>query len=138
MTTTPTPDLDPDAVRLVEDTIDATSERWSCGAYGCDTRFTTDRTAPAILAALLEAGWQPPAPVTHTSIHVRTEHVIEQRAEHRWVRTITLDLESDARTILTQYRSIHPNTTFRLVREHITHTPEHITHTRTHIDPPLP
>lgn len=43
-----------DAVRIVEDTIDATS---SCGV-------TTDRTGQAIVDALLEAGWQPPDELT--------------------------------------------------------------------------
>jgi len=43
-----------DAVRLVEDVIDATSDV-HVGACA----VPSSRTAPAIIAALREAGWQP-------------------------------------------------------------------------------
>lgn len=48
-----------DAVRIVEDTIDATSDEWTDQD---DRRVSSpsDRTGPAIVAALVDAGWQPP------------------------------------------------------------------------------
>lgn len=46
-------------IRLIEDVIDATSDRMFASGGGRLT-VTTDRTAPAILAALVERGWTPP------------------------------------------------------------------------------
>lgn len=50
-----------DAVRIVEDAIDATSE--AMGTYG-DVMAPTARTGQAVVDALLEAGWQPPDELT--------------------------------------------------------------------------
>lgn len=47
----------PDAVRAIEDAIDATSER---AYYSCGCLVPTSRTADAILDALIEQGWTPP------------------------------------------------------------------------------
>ena len=49
-----TPVTDTDAVRLVEDVIDATSD-----IHVGSARVPTTRTAAAIVAALRDAGWQP-------------------------------------------------------------------------------
>lgn len=141
---TTTPELDPDTIRLIDDTIDATTEQ----ADSNRVFVTTDRTAPAILAALLEAGWKPPTPTTpDTTTGVPIEFVIEERHDTRWVRARTVRVEQDeqhrqpwrpaptidrierdARALLDWYRTLHPHTTFRLVREDITRT-------RTVIDP---
>ena len=50
----PSPDDDADAVRLVEDVMSATSD---VRVGTC--HVPTARTAPAIVAALREAGWAP-------------------------------------------------------------------------------
>lgn len=82
MTTTPTPEVDPDTVRLVEDTIDATSDRLGV----CQWRVPTADTGPAIVRALVEAGWQPPQQsLTTELLEVRLERTRwrEQATERR-------------------------------------------------------
>ena len=50
-----------DAARLIEDVIDDTSDHnGSQGYEACNCRVTTKATAPAVIAALIEAGWTPP------------------------------------------------------------------------------
>lgn len=47
----------PDAIRAIEDAIDATSER---AYYSCGCLVPTARTAETILDSLIEQGWTPP------------------------------------------------------------------------------
>lgn len=49
-----------DAVRLVEDAIDATSEYVATGNRADRVAIPTARTGRGVVDALLEAGWQPP------------------------------------------------------------------------------
>lgn len=49
-----------DAARLIADTIDETSEHHVYGYEACSCRVPTSRTAPAVVDALLAAGWTPP------------------------------------------------------------------------------
>lgn len=49
-----------DAIRAIEDAIDATAERRSFGYESCGCLIPTERTAEAILDALIEQGWTPP------------------------------------------------------------------------------
>lgn len=112
MTTTPTPEVDPDAVRLVEDVIDATSTEG--GFTHADARVPTADTGPAIVRALVEAGWQPPQ-------QSLTTELLEVRLERtRW------------REQATERRKAY----MRLLQEHAhcNVTPGPRTHT--HIDPP--
>lgn len=50
-----------DAVRIVEDAIDATSDEWT-DEDGRRVSSPSDRTGRAVVDALLEAGWQRPRP----------------------------------------------------------------------------
>jgi hypothetical protein len=49
-----------DAVRLVEDAIDASSQHAFQVAHTTRWRVPTDRTGQAVVDAMLEAGWTPP------------------------------------------------------------------------------
>jgi len=54
-----------DAVRAVEDAIDATSDyRGPSGYYACGCRTTGVDSAPAVVRALLDLGWRPPTAST--------------------------------------------------------------------------
>jgi hypothetical protein len=53
-----------DAIRAIEDTIDATSDTGNGACDACPCRTPSHETAPAILAALTEQGWTPPGRTT--------------------------------------------------------------------------
>lgn len=69
-----------DAVRIVEDAIDATSDEWT-DEDGRRVSSPSDRTGRAVVDELLEAGWQPPDVVVGFAV-LLDGHVYVVTREH--------------------------------------------------------
>lgn len=84
-----------DAVRIVEDAIDATSDEWT-DEDGRRVSSPSDRTGRAVVDALLEAGWQPPDDIVGFALLLEgrpivllREHPGDVRAQGLTVRPLT-------------------------------------------------
>lgn len=69
-----------EAVRLVEDAIDATSADASFD--GLRVAVPTDRTGLAVVEALVEAGWAPPGPATPDPARTALREVLSTFTDH--------------------------------------------------------